>query len=312
MSDEVKLVLLGTGAAIPSKERTTSALALIREGEIILCDCGEATQLKITQAGLAPSKIHTICISHLHGDHFFGLPGFLTTQQMLGRTAPLTLYGPPGLRRFMHCLARITRTQIDFPFNIVELDAAGSTRFRSGAFDVQAAPLDHNIPCLGFRFQEGTKPGRFNVERAEALGLESGPLRRQLVEGRPVRIGGRTIQPGQVLGAPQPGRCIAYCTDTRPCEAGIELARGADLLIHDSTFPSSEADLASRTGHSTAAQAAGTAVQANAGALVLWHLSSRIARQGEKELLEEAREIFSNSELARDLLQIQLPRRSAP
>jgi ribonuclease Z len=188
------------------------------------------------------------------------------------------------------------------------LDTDRTTRFRCGIFEVQASPLEHTVACLGYRFDEDDKTGPFDVDRAEALGVKAGPLRRELQSGRSVQIGDRTIRPEQILGPPQPGRRIAYCTDTRPCDTGLELARGVDLLIHDSTFANAQAELACKTGHSTAEEAARVAEAAGALQLILWHLSSRFQGPGEESLLEEARRIFPNTDLARDLMSVRLNR----
>ena len=309
LSDQLKVVFLGTGAAIPSLRRGLPSLAILREGEIFLCDCGEGTQLRLLQAGLPPSRVSTIFVSHLHGDHIFGLPGFLTTQQMTNRTAPLTIVGPVGLNRYLTALRRVTEFTIDYPLRVIELEAEKRHTLRISALRIRTAPLHHRMPCIGYRFEEAPRPGKFDVTRAEELGIPSGPLRGELVRGRTIRIDGRTIRPEQVVGRPIPGRVIAFCADTRPCEAATELAENADVLIHDSTFSDEHEDKARETFHSTAREAAHVARQANAHRLILYHISTRNDEEGEKKLLRQAREIFPATDLATDFMQIELSRR---
>ncbi|MBN1560054.1 ribonuclease Z [candidate division KSB1 bacterium] len=308
MTDQLYVVLLGTGAAAPSLSRGLPALAIVREGKIILCDCAEGTQLKLLQAGLSPAKVQTICISHLHGDHIFGLPGFLTSQQLFGRTASLTIYGPPGLADFVDMVATISKYELGYPLDVVELEPDVTSEFKVQEFQVTSKNLRHSSPCLGYRFHESNKPGKFDEVKADALGIPFGPQRGQLQSGVVITVAGKTIYPCDVMAPPIAGRIITYCTDTRPCTAALELARQSDLLIHDSTFSDAYADRAAPTFHSTSREAAEIAAGAQAKKLILWHLSIRVHGEEELNLLTQAQQLFPNTVLPHDLDEIYLRR----
>ncbi|MBD3373431.1 ribonuclease Z [candidate division KSB1 bacterium] len=309
MNDQVYIHFLGTGASVPSLKRGLPAAVIMKDQTGILLDCGEGTQLKLLQAGISAAKIRYIVLSHLHGDHLFGLPGFLTSQQMFQRIHPLTLYAPVGIRSFMDCLMQITGFNPTFPFELVELPADESGSLNFNQFDISYRPLDHKSPCLGYHFKEHNKPGKFDAERAEQLGIPHGPERSRLHNGEAVELeDGRIIEPEQVVESPIPGRTISYCTDTRPCDATVELARGSQILIHDATFTEMHKDRAFPTGHSTAVQAAMIAKNANVEKLYLWHLSMRLDKQGEEQSLSEARSVFPESFIAQDLDSICLNR----
>ncbi len=308
MTDRIRLHFLGTGGAVPSATRWAPALAVEREGEIILLDCGEGVQIRLQQAGLSPARIGAILLSHLHGDHLFGLPGLLTSQQLLGRTAPLTICGPVGIRRFLESLSPFGRV-LDLPLTIIEWDEKETPSLTLGAFSVKALPLCHSAPCFGYRLQEPDKPGKFDAQRAEELGLPEGPLRRRLLKGETVRLGDRIVHPNEVVGPPLPGRSIIYCTDTVPCENSVSLARNGDVLVHDATFSDAYADRAEQSMHSTARQAAQIARNAGVKRLILWHLSLRV-HGTENDLLQEAREEFADTLVPADLELFELPRRT--
>jgi len=309
MSDELKLVFLGTGASLPTPRRGLPTMAIVREGTIYLLDCAEGTQMRLVQAGLSPTKIRYIFISHLHGDHIFGLPGYLTSQQMLDRKSPLLIIAPRGIKKLLDTIQAVSGYRLDYQLDIIELQEK-EHHVQAGAFQITAALLDHRAPCYGYRFSEQEKPGKFNLKKAEEFGIPVGPLRSQLQQGKSVQLpDGRRVHPQDILGPPRPGRIITYCTDTRPCQAGIELAQNSDILIHDSTFMDSQEDRAQETYHSMARQAATIARQAGVRQLVLWHLSARINENDESTLLNEAREVFPNSLLPSDFQTIELPRR---
>lgn len=307
MSDELKIVFLGTSAAIPTLRRGLPSLAIVKDNRAYLCDCGEGTQLRILQAGLHPSKIGHIFISHLHGDHIFGLPGFLTTQQMMGRTNPITLWGPKGLSDFITGIRKISEFTLDFPLRIVELGPE-TQKFKVDEFDVEATPLEHRSLCFGYGFFEESKPGRFDVEKAEMLAIPPGPQRAALKQGESILVGGKTIKPENVVGPSIPGRVIAYCSDTRPSSQTVELARNCDVLIHDSTFAEHHHVRAHESFHSTAGQAADIASRAGAKKLMLWHISSRYDEDDERELLSQARQVFPESYLCEDFAELSIQR----
>jgi ribonuclease Z len=310
MTDLLRIIFLGTGAAAPSPARRSPALIIQRENELILCDCGEGTQVRLQQAGLSPTHVHTILLSHLHGDHLFGLPGFLSSQQLFGRTAPLTIYGPCGLQQFLTCIESISKYRINFPMQVIELDEE-STTFHEGVFDIVVLPLRHSSPCLGYRLQEPAKSGKFDAAKAEELGLPNGLERRLLQQGESVQVNGRTVQPSEVVGPPIAGRVITYCTDTLPCANTLVLAHEADVLIHDATFSDAYADRAEESYHCTSRQAAQIAQEAHVGRLMLWHLSIRVHGDEEAALLAQAREVFPDSYLPNDLDSVVISRKGA-
>ncbi len=311
MTDQMNLIFLGTGAAAPSLSRGLPALVVQQENRLVLCDCGEGTQMQLQRAGLSSAKIHTILISHLHGDHLFGLPGLINSQQLLGRSRPLNIYGPIGLRRFIGCMKQLSAYEPDFALAIHELDECDEQHFDIPGFTVTARRLEHSSPCFGFRLQEPSKPGVFDADKAERLGIPRGMERAALQRGENVRVNGREIAAPEIVGPERPGRVIVYCTDTRPCEAGIELARHCDLLVHDATFSDAYADRAEPTMHSTGRDAARVAQTAGAKRLALWHLSIRLHGGEEENLLHQAREGFADAFLPSDLDVVKIERRGA-
>jgi ribonuclease Z len=248
-----------------------------------------------------------VFITHLHGDHFNGLPGLLSTMGLDRRTRELTLAGPPGVREYLNTLERLRVIFINYPLEVKELTSSADLKavFEAADYTVTARPLDHRLFALGYRVDERARPGRFNVARARELRVAEGPLWGRLQAGNDVTLDdGRTIHSSDVLGAPRPGKSVAYCLDTRPCAASIELARGVDLLIHEATYTEEFAAEAREYGHSTAAQAARTARDAGARKLLITHFSTRYPDPA--ALLEEARAIFPETILAEDLMEIQV------
>lgn len=307
----MRIIPLGTSAGKPTLHRGVSATAVVGEGAWWLFDCGEATQMRVMRAGLSPQKLVGIFITHLHGDHFNGLPGLLSTMAMDGRTAPLALVGPAGIRHYLDTLAALRICYVNYPLQLTELTSEQLRAtpepvvWESATHRVATRSLDHRIFALGYRLEEKTKPGRFDLDAARALGIPPGPLYGQLQSGRAITLAdGRTIDPSQVLGPPRPGKVVTYCLDTRPCESAVALAHNADWLIYEATFTHDLAEEARHYGHSTARQAAETARAAGARRLLLTHFSSRY--QDVDVLLAEAREFFSESTLARDLMELEV------
>src|SRR5713101_3544925 len=211
----MRIVLLGTSSAVPTLTRGLSATALVREGDVFLFDCGEGTQLQLMRSTVKRSRIHSIFIGHLHGDHLYGIAGLLSTLHLDGRETPLNVFGPEGLRPFLNAAFRTTDLQFSFKLTVKEFPRG----FRGRVLDeeeyyVEALPLDHSIFCLGWRFQEKDRPGEFNLERAIELGIPRGPLYRRLQIGESVVLeDGRTITPDQVVGPKRRGKSVAYCLD---------------------------------------------------------------------------------------------------
>jgi ribonuclease Z len=311
MVGNMRVIPLGTSSGKPTVKRNVSALAVAWEGEWLLFDCGEGTQTQIIRAGLNPSKLAAIFITHLHGDHFNGLPGLLSTMGMNNHQNDLTLVAPLGIREYLDTLARLKILSVNYPLHIRETDKDEllpnqlTPVFETGQYVVSTCPLDHRIFATGFRVDEKPKPGRFNLERARELGIPTGPLFRNLQSGQAVTLeDGRIIQPSDVLGPERPGKSVTYCLDTRPCQASRELASNVDLLIHEATYTGECTEEAQNYGHSTAAQAAIIARDANAKSLLLTHFSTRYPDLS--PLLDEAQAIFPETRTAQDLIEIEV------
>jgi len=300
---EMRIVTLGTGGAIPTVRRSLPATVLIRKGEMLLFDCGEGTQLQMRRAHIGYGRLTKIFISHLHGDHLAGLPGLLMTMSLLSRDRPLNIFGPPGLRQFIKVVQKTFRFHHEYGLTVKESE--GGLVDRGDGYRITANPMDHSIFALGYRLTEEDRPGEFNLTRAKQLGVPEGPRFGHLQRGQPVTLeDGRVIRPEEVLGPPRPGRSFVHALDTRPCEAVVKLARGADLLVHDGMFDRELAEDAHQMGHSTAAGAARVARDAGVGQLLLSHISQRY--RSVKVLLEEARAVFPNTRVARDLMTLDI------
>ena len=300
----LSITLLGTGAACPSVERNVAALALAREGETLLFDCGEGTQRQMMRYGVS-FAFREIFFTHYHADHMLGVTGLLRTMGLQDRTLPLTLYGPRGAERILGAAISLGIERNRFPVEIREI-AAGD-RLPREEYDIVVFPTDHRADTVGYALAEHTRLGRFNPDRARELGVPEGPLWGRLHKGETVELpDGRCVGPADLVGAPRQGRVVVYTGDTRPTLTVVEAARGADLLIHDSTFGEEERERAGETGHSTAAQAAEVAREAGARRLVLTHISPRYTREA-PELLAEAKAVFPESVVARDGLMVDVP-----
>lgn len=307
----MKVIPLGTSSGKPTLKRNVSALAMVRDGEWLLFDCGEGTQTQIIRAGLSPNRLAAIFITHLHGDHFNGLPGLLSTMGMDRRERELTVVGPPGVREYLDTLARLKVLWINYPMRVQEygkkdlLEAEQTTVFETSTYTVSTLALDHRVFALGYRLSEKPRPGKFNVERAKQLGVPRGPLFGRLQNGQEITLAnGTVVRPADVLGEERPGKSAVYCLDTRPCAASVALARDVDLLIHEATYTQAFIEEAHQYGHSTAMQAAQVASEANVAGLLLTHFSSRFPDS--LPLLEEARLIFPRARLAQDLLEVEV------
>jgi ribonuclease Z len=300
----LSITLLGTGAACPSVERNVAALALSREGETILFDCGEGTQRQMMRYG-ASFAFREIFFTHYHADHMLGVTGLMRTMGLQDRTAGVTLYGPRGAARILGAAISLGIERNQFPIEIIELQAGD--RIRRDEYDIVVFPTDHRPDTVGYAVAEHTRLGRFNPDRARELGIPEGPLWGKLHKGESVELpDGRRVGPEELVGQPRRGRTVVYTGDTRPSLAVVEVARGADLLVHDSTFGEEERERAVETGHSTAAQAAEIAREAGVRRLVLTHISPRYNRDA-PELLAEAKAVFPESIVARDGLTIDVP-----
>ena len=300
----LSVTFLGTGAACPTVDRNVAALAVQREGETILFDCGEGTQRQMMRYGVGFSFTE-VFFTHFHADHMLGITGLLRTMGLQDRTAPVTLYGPRGALRILGAALSLGIERNKFPVEVVEIEAG--QRLVRDEYDIVVFETEHRADTVGYALAEHTRLGRFHPDRARELGVPEGPLWGRLHKGETVTLDdGRTVRPADLVGSPRRGRTVVYSGDTRPHLALLHAARGADLLIHEATFGSDEAERAIETGHSTAAEAARVAVEAGVRQLVLTHISPRYTRDA-PELLAEARAVFPDTVIARDGLTVEVP-----
>jgi ribonuclease Z len=293
----IRLTFLGTSAAAPTVSRSVTAIALKREGDLMLFDCGEGTQRQMMRFGTG-FDVKDVFFTHLHADHFLGIIGFVRTLWMADRKEPMRLYGPRPAGRILQQALTLGLQGARFPIEIHEL-ADGQSVKRDG-YEVKAFKVDHRISALGYALVEPDRPGRFNLEEARALGIPEGPLFGKLQHGQAVDLpDGRHIEPAQVVGAPRAGRKIVVSGDTRPCASLRAAAAGADLLIHEATFGDEEMERALETAHSTAREAGRIAKEAQVKRLVLTHVSSRYDLDV-SPLLKQAREEFEPVDYAKD------------
>lgn len=299
----IQVTFLGTGAATPSVARGVSSLAIQREGEVLLFDCGEGTQRQMMRYATG-FGVSDVFISHFHADHTLGLPGMLRTMALQDRTAPIRIHGPAGAHQHLGALVSLGMERPKFPVEIIELTAGD--RVERGDFAIVTAEARHRGKCLGFALVEEERLGRFDPDRARSLGVPEGPLWGAIHRGESITLpDGRRIGPGELVGPPRPGRKVVLSGDTAPCRSIAALAQGADLLVHEATFGSDEAERARDTRHSTAREAATVARDAGAKRLVLTHISARYSREA-PELLTEARELFPETVVARDGLVVEV------
>jgi ribonuclease Z len=299
---DLDLVFLGTSASTPTASRAPAALLLRRGGERLLFDCAEGTQRQLMRSTLGLPDLEEIFLTHYHADHTLGLPGMLKTFALRQRELPLTVYGPPGLRELFGDLRRIIG-RLTYPVETVEV-RAGEALERDG-YRILVVPVHHGVSAVGYALDEDDRPGRFDVEAADALGVPSGPERGALQRGESITLDdGRVVTPDSVLGEARTGRRVVLAGDTAPTEAVQVLAERADVLVHEATFGEEERDRAGETLHSTAKQAAEVAAAAGVRLLALTHLS---ARYFGRELLEEAQEVFAATVVPRDFDVIEVP-----
>jgi ribonuclease Z len=301
----LRLTFLGTSAAAPTAHRNLTGLAVRRERELFLVDCGEGTQRQMIRFG-SGFDVDAIFFTHFHADHYLGSIGFLRTLSMLGREAPLDLYGPRPARRLLETML-FTGTDA-FAFDVRIHEVFPGDRIRRDGCELVAFPTDHRTPSVGWALIEDARPGRFHPERAEEQGVPKGPLFGALQHGEPVKLpDGRVVRPEDVLEPPRRGRRVVVTGDTRPCAGTLEASRGADVLVHDCTFGDPEQARAEETKHTTAREAARVARDAGAAHLVLTHLSTRYDRAWEP-LVEQARAEFSGElTVAHDGLVLEVP-----
>ncbi|MYC19062.1 MAG: ribonuclease Z [Gemmatimonadales bacterium] len=293
----LRLTFLGTASSRPTVSRNVSSLALKREGRLFLLDCGEGTQRQMMRYGVGFS-LGDILITHLHSDHYLGLPGLLRTMSLQGREEALRIWAPCGAGETLRALRDLGGDRLAFDARVHELRAGEAVE--GEGFRVAAFATEHTRRSLGYALIEDDRPGRFDVAAARELGVPEGPLFGRLHRGESVDLeDGRRVRPAELVGPPRPGRKVVYTGDTRPCPETVRISRGADLLVHEATFTEEERGRARDTGHSPAAAAARVARKAGVRRLALTHVSARYAERP-AQLLEEARAVFPGAELARD------------
>lgn len=309
----MQITFLGTSSGVPTRSRNVSSIALRlpQRPEIWLFDCGEGTQHQFLRSDLKVSQISRIFITHLHGDHIFGLTGLLASCGLAGNAKRIDIYGPAGLSDYLQACVRYSQTHFSYPVKVHTIQPG--MIFEDEEYQVVCGYLKHRVTALGYRIIEKDKPGRFDVEKAQQLGIPPGPIYAQLKQGKTVTLpDGRMVRGSELCGEPQIGRKFVYCTDTVFCDGAVELAQDADVLVHEATFAHQDAEMAFQRLHSTSTMAAQVALSAGAKQLIMTHFSPRYAPGNAivlDDLLKEARAIFPNTEMAYDFLTHEIPRR---
>jgi ribonuclease Z len=305
----VELVFLGTGAGTPSRQRNVTAIVLdllAENGAYWLFDCGEGTQQQILRSSVKLSKLDKLFVTHLHGDHIFGIPGLLSTRANQGGITPFTVFGPPGIQAFIETAMLVSQSRLNYPLEIIEIN--DGLIYEDDLFRVEALHVEHRIECFGYRIIELNRPGKLEVEKLKAMKIASGPVFGRLKQGETVILEDGTLLHGRdYIGPEIVGRKIAIIGDTRRCEAAVQLAHEVDIMVHEATFAVLNQDLANEYFHSTTVDAAQTAAEAGAKALILTHFSSRYQEEHLSSLLNEAQTVFERVYLAADFSSYSIP-----
>lgn len=306
----MELQFLGTGAGVPAKHRnvTSIALKLLDErNEVWLFDCGEGTQMQILRTTIRPRKIGKIFITHLHGDHIFGLPGLISSRSFQGGDTPLEIYGPKGIEEYIKVSLGISQTRLSYPLKFIELNETAPI-FTDQQFSVYTKKLNHGIDSFGYRVVEHDHKGELQVDRLKELGIPAGPLYGKLKQGETIQLeDGRTTNGKDFVGPDKKGRIVTILGDTRKTHNSVVLAENSDILVHESTFNKDEARMAHNYFHSTTHQAAEVAKEAQAKRLLLTHISARYLGKAALELEKEAQEVFENTTIMKDFDSIEIP-----
>lgn len=308
----LSVTFLGTSAARPTVERNVSGVALVREGETLLFECGEGTQRQMMRYGVS-FALSEIFFTHFHADHFLGVIGLLRTLALQARGEPMRLYGPKGAKKLLTQALQLGVERVPFEIEIEEvkpgmiLKEQGAGSGERDGYEIHVFGTEHGGGSVGYALREHQRRGRFDVEKARAAGIPEGPLWGKLTKGESITTDdGRRMTPSDFVGPQRPGRLVVFTGDTRPCASVVDAAQGADLLIHEATFGEEEKDRAKETGHSTAREAAQIALAAKARRLVLSHVSARYSISAD-ELVKEAREVFKETAVAKDGMTVEVP-----
>ncbi|MEZ6875154.1 ribonuclease Z [Enterobacter sp. KBR-315C3_2022] len=305
----MELIFLGTSAGVPTRSRNVTAMLLdlqhpTRAG-LWLFDCGEGTQHQLLRTAWHPGKLDKIFITHLHGDHLFGLPGLLCSRSMAGIAHPLTIYGPQGIAEFVETTLRLSGSWTDYPLEVVEIGEG--LVFEDECYRVTARQLNHLVECYGYRIEEHDRPGALDAAALIADGVRPGPLFQRLKQGETVTLeDGRVVNGRDYLSPPQAGKKLAIFGDTAPCPSALLLAQGVDVAVHEATLEAAMEEKANGRGHSSTHQAAQLARDAGVGKLIVTHVSSRYDARGGESLLAECRAVFDNCMLAEDFTQVSV------
>ena len=305
----LRVTFLGTASSRPTIRRNVSALAVQREGDLYLFDCGEGTQRQMMRFGVG-FTVREIFITHLHADHYLGLAGLLRTLSLQGREQELIVWGPEAGSETLESAVFVGGDRFTFPVHVRELPIG--TAIRYDGYTIHAFATDHAAGSFGLALIEDIRPGRFDVDRAHDLGIPEGPLFGRLHRGETIHLDdGTVIQPEDLVGPERPGRKLVYSSDTAPSQTVTDAASGADLLIHECTFLDEESGRAAETRHSTAGQAAEVALRAGVRRLVITHFSARHSEQPHR-LEKDARAVFSEVEAAEDGMTLEIPLAGPP
>ncbi len=299
----MKLVFLGTGGSYPSPGRNVSSIALEHHGDIYLLDCGEGTQRQMMRSSLSFMDVKKVFLTHFHGDHFLGLPGLIQSMKLNEREETLEVYGPTGTVKLLNILTRLGYFNPNFEVRAHDLHPGAVLDFKR--ISVRTVKSDHNVPALAYVLKEKDRPGRFDKPKALAMGVPEGPLFSRIQRGQTVEVDGKKIGPDDILGPPRRGRTIVCSGDTRPSVDIMDAATEADVLIHEGTLESAMSDIALERGHSSVKHAAQTAAKARVNKLFIVHISPRYENAAALE--KEAREVFENSTIPKDLFEYQIP-----
>ncbi|MFO5527673.1 MAG: ribonuclease Z [Cuspidothrix sp.] len=309
----MQITFLGTSSGVPTRSRNVSsvALRLPQRAELWLLDCGEGTQHQILRSDLKISQLSRIFVTHMHGDHIFGLMGLLASCGLAGNVEKIDIYGPSGLNEYLQAASRYSHTHFSYPIKVHTVQPG--VIYEDNEFTVTCGLLHHRITAFGYRVAEKDRSGRFDIEKAKALEIPSGPIYGQLKRKETVTLeDGRVINGAELCGPTEIGRKIAYCTDTVYCDGAVQLAKDADVLIHEATFAHQDAEMAFQRLHSTTTMAAQTAYGAGVRKLIMTHFSPRYAPGNSielKDLLKEAKAIFPQTIMAHDFMVYDVPRR---
>ncbi|MGF1496650.1 MAG: ribonuclease Z [Elainellaceae cyanobacterium] len=311
----MQITFLGTSSGVPTRSRNVSSIALRlpQRSEVWLFDCGEGTQHQILRSDIKISQISRIFITHMHGDHIYGLMGLLASCGLAGNASRIDVYGPPKLGDYLRAAGRYSQTHFSYPVKVHTVQPG--LVFEDEEYTVHCTELTHRVPAFGYRIAEKDRSGHFDVERAQALGIPPGPVYGRLKRGECVNLpDGRIINGNDLCGPTQIGRKFVYCTDTIYCDNSVDLAQDADVLVHEATFSHRDAELAYQRLHSTSTMAAQVALAAGVRQLIMTHFSPRYAPGNNvtlDDLLAEARAIFPATVMAHDFFTYDIPKRSA-